>query len=111
MCGKTTHGKMFTIMRVFLPHEKSWIFRWLFCVALPGLFGKPTVDQIKSIISDGDSQEIQQLDNAISLFLPKISRMRYGWHIVFMGWKARMPHLNTFTVIVNLFSVNRSHTI
>ena len=78
MCGKTTHGKMFTIMRVFLLHEKTWIFRWLFCIVLPRLFGKPTVDQIKVIISDGDSQEIQQLDNAISLFLPKVIRVRCG---------------------------------
>lgn len=94
MCGKTTHGKIFTIMRVFLPHEKTWIFWWLFCILLPRLFGKPTVDQIKVIISDGDSQEIQQLDNAITLFLPIIVRVRCGWHIIFMGWRAHMPYLN-----------------
>ena len=78
MYGKTTHGKILTFMRVFLPYEKTCIFRWIFCVALPQLFGKPTVDQIKIIISDGDSQEIQQLDNAISLFLPTILRVRCG---------------------------------
>ena len=94
MCGKTTHGKMFTFMRVFVPHENTWIFRWIFCVALPQLFVKSIVDQIKIIISDCDSQEIQQLDNVISLFLPNILRVRCCWHIVFMRGKAHMPRLN-----------------
>ena len=43
VCGKTTFGKMFTIIRVFLPHEKTWIFRWLFCVVFPRIFGLPTM--------------------------------------------------------------------
>ena len=58
MYGKSTRGKMFTILRVFLPHEKTWTFSWLFCVLLPRMFGKPTVDKIRIIISDRDSQEI-----------------------------------------------------
>ena len=53
------------------------------------------MDQIKVIISDGDSQEIQQIDNAIKLFLPKILRIRCGWHMVFMGWKVHMPSINS----------------
>ena len=93
MCGKTTHGKMFTIMRVYLPHEKTWIYRWLFCVAFPRLFGIPTIKMVKAVISDGDSQEIQQLDNAISLFLPHVHRIRCGWHLVYMGWRAHVPAL------------------
>ena len=94
MCGKSTHGKKITILRLFLPHEKTWVFRWLFCVVLPNMFGKPTVNKIRIIISDGDSQEIQQSDNEIAMFLPKILRFRCGWHIVFMGWKAHIPTVN-----------------
>ena len=93
---------MFTIMRVYLPHEKTWIFRWLFCVVLPQLFGKPTVDQIKIIISDGDSQEIQQLDNAISLFLPNILRVRCGWHIVSWDGKLICPILMRHKATIKL---------
>ena len=58
------------------------------------MFGKPTVDKIRIIISDGVSQEIQQLDNDIALLLPKVLRVSCGWHIVYMGWKAHIPTVN-----------------
>ena len=46
MCGKTTHGKFFNIMRVFLHHEKCWYSDGC-SVSLPRLFGKPTVKKLK----------------------------------------------------------------
>ena len=38
--GKDTNGKLFTIIRIFLPNEQSWIFRWVFSVVLPRMFNK-----------------------------------------------------------------------
>jgi len=67
-------------------------------VILPRVFGKPTMDKIRIIISDGDSQEIQQLDNVIAMFLPNILRVRCGWHIVFMDWK---DHISTVNMMYN----------
>ena len=81
-------------MRVFVTNEKTWIFGLFFYVALPRVFVKPTVDQIKIIISDGDSQEIQQLDNEVFLFPPNTLLVKCGRHIVFVGCKYHMPSLN-----------------
>jgi len=49
------------------------------------MFGLLTMKQIRVMITDGDAQEIQQLDNAINLFLPHVLRVRCGWHLVHQG--------------------------
>ena len=36
--GKTCIGAMFTILRAYLPNERSWVFRWVFSTVLPKLF-------------------------------------------------------------------------
>ena len=41
---------------------------------------------IQIIITDGDSQEKNQLDAAIDEFFPQAKRVRCGYHIVKRGW-------------------------
>ena len=55
--GKDSNGKMFTFLRAFLPNEKGWVFRWVFSVVLPKLFGNTILKCIQVIITDGDAQE------------------------------------------------------
>lgn len=86
--GQDANGRMFTIMRVFLPNEQAWMFRWIFQTAMPILLGEKWMSRIRVIISDGDSQEIKQLDAAIQLFFPQVMRVRCGWHIIDRGWKS-----------------------
>ena len=76
MTGKDSNGKMFTFLRAFLPNEKGWVFRWVFSVVMPRLFGNTILNRIQVIVTDGDSQEYGQLDNAISEFMPHITRVR-----------------------------------
>jgi hypothetical protein len=38
-------------------------------------------------MTDGDSQETQQVDFAIATFLVNAVRTRCGWHLVNQGWK------------------------
>ncbi len=42
--------------------------------------------KIAIIVTDGDSQEIIQLDNAIKKFFPEAFRIRCFWHIIDRGW-------------------------
>jgi hypothetical protein len=42
-------------------------------------------------ISDGDSQECQQLDTAIELYLPNARRACCGWHVAVKGWSRHCP--------------------
>jgi hypothetical protein len=66
--GRDSRGKAFTVLRVFLPNERAWVFRWLFQVVMPELLGASWVKQVTAIITDGDAQEMQQLDVAIKNF-------------------------------------------
>ncbi len=35
--GRDSNGKMFTVIRAFLPNERAWVFRWLFQTVMPSL--------------------------------------------------------------------------
>ena len=86
MTGKDTSSKTFTILRVYLPNQQMWVFRWVFNVLLPEMYGNQVLSNVNTFITDGDSQEISQLDNAITTFFPRVKRIRCGWHIINRGW-------------------------
>ena len=86
MGGKDLNGKMFISLRAYLPHEKGCIFQWLFSIVLPKVYSNTVLQRIRLVISDGDAQEYNQLDNAIQKYFPHIVRARCGWHIVDRSW-------------------------
>ena len=93
--GRDSNGKMFSIIRAFLPNERAWVFRWLFQTVMPNLLGKAFISRVKVIITDGDSQETSQLDIAIATHFQNVCRVRCGWHIVDRGWIRNAPRLNS----------------
>ena len=86
LVGKDTNGKTFTILRAYLPNQQAWVFRWLFCLLLPQVYGNHILDLVNLIVTDGDAQETSQLDSAIDQFFPNAKRARCGWHIIHGGW-------------------------
>ena len=50
------------------------------------------------IFSDGDSQEITQLDNALRKFMPNIYRGRFCWYIVDRGWHNNAAGITSFPI-------------
>ena len=62
---KDSCGKIFTVMRAFLPCQQEWIFYWLFNTGFVTLLGKESLTGMKVIVTDSDSQEIRLLDVAI----------------------------------------------
>ena len=70
MNGKDTTSLTFTISRACLPNQKMLTFLWVFCVLLPKIFGNRVLSKIQVLITDGDSQETSQMDNAIDQFFP-----------------------------------------
>jgi hypothetical protein len=89
--GQTSSGHVFTWMRVFLPNKTAGAFCWMFHIVLPKLLGDSLLKRINVIISDGDSQEISQLDNAIIDCYPHMQRLHCGRHIVEKGWQKHCP--------------------
>ena len=85
--AKDSNGKCFTLLRSFLPNQQNWVFRWIFSIVLPQFFGHDVLHKIKVIISDGDANEMSQIDSAISIYMPHVHRVRCGWHIIDRGWE------------------------
>lgn len=96
LIGKDSNSKTFTILRALLPNQQKWIFRWVFCSLLPSLYDKDVLSRIRLFITDGDAQEIDQLNDAIDTFFPQVLRMRCGWHIVRQGWKNKIIPKSAF---------------
>ena len=57
-----------------MPNQQAWMFRWVFSVSWPRLIPKHILDRIKLILSDGDSTEYNQIDNAIKKYMPHVYR-------------------------------------
>jgi hypothetical protein len=93
--GRTSEGQTFVFLRVFLPNQKAYSFRWVFQVVLVALVGKDTLKETELVISDGDSQECQQLDAAIATYLQNAMRGRCGWHVVVKGMARHCPSKNS----------------
>ena len=66
------------ILRVFMPNQQSWMFRWIFSVVFPRLIPKQILHKIKIVIMDGDPQEYGQIDNTIETVIPNARRTRCG---------------------------------
>jgi hypothetical protein len=79
---KDMNGNVNVVLRVWAPNERAWMFRWMFQTALPSLVGKDTCQQVRLIITDGDSMEFTQLDYAIDAVFTNAKRRRCGWHIL-----------------------------
>ena len=88
---RTSQGRYVVICRILLSHERRISYRWVFCHALPALLGVEYMKFIIVIMTDGDSNEMEELEIAIKLYLSGCHRLRCGWHIVHKGYHRRVP--------------------
>jgi hypothetical protein len=65
---------------------------------MPALLGASWVKQVTAIITDGDAQEMQQLDVAIKIFFTSATRICCGWHIVDRGWARHCPSRGNWSI-------------
>ena len=90
--GRDALGNQFTVLRSFIPNNQAWVFKWLFQTVFPTLLGKDVLTNIVVFVTDGDSQETSQLDNAIDVFFPQAKRIRCIWHLVDRGMATGFPN-------------------
>ena len=88
--AKDSNGRMFTVLRAFLPNEQAWSFKWLFQVVFPSLLGEDYLNDVRIVLGDGDPQQISQLEDAIDKFFPNVYRARCSWHIIDRGWASKV---------------------
>lgn len=83
---RTANQKYFIVAYMMLPNKRQITFWWVFSVALPVLFGDD-LGHVKVILTDGDSKEIDKIENARKTHLPHTTRICCGWHIAHKGFK------------------------
>jgi hypothetical protein len=79
------NGNQEVVIRCWAPNNRAWLFRWLFQTAVPSLIGREACGRVRLVITDGDSQECEQMDAAIDTVFKGAKRRRCGWHIVDRG--------------------------
>jgi hypothetical protein len=84
---KDLNGKVTVVVRCIAPNERSWFFCWLFQEALPVFLGAQSLHSMKLIMTDGDSQEMSQVDFTISTYFVNAVCTKCGWHLVDQGWR------------------------
>jgi hypothetical protein len=82
---KDSDGNVIVVIRYFVPNER--LFHWLFQKALPVLLGTQTLQLVKLVMTDGDSQEMAQVDFAIAELLVNAVPTHCGWSLVHQGWR------------------------
>ena len=79
---KTSFGSTFVILRVFIPNQQTWMFRYILMVVIPNLLGNNICQKVKSFITDGDPQLCGIVDYAITTLYRNAKRKRCTWHVI-----------------------------
>jgi hypothetical protein len=87
------NGKQHVVMSCWAPNTRAWLFNWLFQTAVPAIMGTRSCTEVRLVITDGDSQEFNQLDVAIQKLFINAKRRRCGWHLINRGWRRNVGAL------------------
>ena len=93
---KTSLGRQVVFMRIWLPDQTRYSFRWVFQHVLTGLVPSEFFLRTRLIMSDGDRQQQQEIAAAIRDYMPNARLGSCGWHIVDRGWKSNGLTTNIF---------------
>ena len=79
---KDSFGKTTVVLRLWIPNQKSWIFKYVLLVVIPKIFGQSICFRVKAFITDGDPQFISMIDLAIKKLYVNAVRLACGWHLI-----------------------------
>jgi hypothetical protein len=65
LVGRDGNSKAYTICQICMPNETATFYIWVFMEALPFLLGKENLCRVKPILSDGNSQEFNAIDEEV----------------------------------------------
>ena len=68
----------------------------MFLDAIPSMLGKKNLLRTNLIITDGDSQEFNAVDESFFLYFSNAIRNRCGYHIIEKSYKDRVSGYNIF---------------
>ena len=86
VCVKSTNGKVYTVARIGVPHEKSALLAWVIECCIPSLLTELFPLRVNCFISDGDPYLCQAIDNSLRSVYRSAIRLRCGYHICTRSW-------------------------
>jgi hypothetical protein len=89
--GRTSTGRQFIILRIWVHNQKRSTFHWIFQSVLSNLIPDKVLLAIKVVLVDGDPQQRGELEAAIRKYLHNAIVGTCGWHLVFQGYKRYGP--------------------
>ena len=95
---RISSGKQVVFLKVWLPNQKRYSFRWVFKFVLTSLFDPSAFRRTRLVMVDGDPQQKSELSKAILDYMPNAVDGGCGWHIVEQGWKRHGPTMSAVTV-------------
>ena len=85
--GRTTSGKQFIFLRVWIHNQRQSSFRWVFGVVLKTFIPTEFHEKVELVLVDGDKQQQAELFNAVQSYLTKATVGSCMFHIVQQNWK------------------------
>lgn len=84
---KTPNNNTVPVVNCFMPAEASWVFDWLLEEALPHLFGKKILSQIRMVLTDQDLQCVNMVNKQILTgYLCSARHRLCAWHKIDRGF-------------------------
>lgn len=96
--GRDSNGKAFIIIKIFMPNETASFYRWVFLDAIPSMLGKNNLLRTNFIITDGDSQEINAVNESFFLYFSNTIHDRCGYHRIEKSYK---DHVSGNYIFIN----------
>ena len=79
---KDSFGKTTVVLRLWIPNQKEWMFKYVLNVVIPKLLGDRYCQSVKAICTDGDPFLIRMVNLSISTMYTNAVRIPCAWHII-----------------------------
>ena len=84
---KDSNNRLYTILRCLLPSEKGAVFDTIINSIFPTLLGSKTCERVKTVITDGDAQEINACQKACKTLFKNAQHITCFWHMIHQSIK------------------------
>ena len=79
---KDSFGKTTVVLRLWIPNQKEWMFKYVLNVVIPKLLGESYCSRVKAICTDGDPWLIRMVNLSITTVYRNAVRIPCAWHLI-----------------------------
>ena len=89
--GRTTSGRQFIFLRIWIHNQRKSTFQWIFKVVLRTFIPNRFFQQVRVCLVDGDPQQHFNLIQALKTYLHNAVHSTCAYHLVSGSWKRHCP--------------------